>query len=64
MNQLEYYQDLLYTIEKKIDNLGIIPSPYIKACLTNYDKEIIRVYIDYSDFLKFKYNNLAYYLIE
>lgn len=64
MNQFEYYQDLLYAIEKKIDNLGIIPLPYMKACLNNRDKEIIRVYIDYSDFLKFKYDNLAYYLIE
>ena len=63
MNQLEYYQLQINRISNKIDNLNLISLPELKLKLTPNEIEILKIYFDYQDVLKFKYDNLIYYLI-
>ena len=75
MNQLEYYQNNIFTVEYKIEKiLNIInkkynsltfdEKQYIKKSLTLEDKEILQTYFNYDDILRFEYEDLIYDLLD
>lgn len=65
MNQLEEIQLKLYKISDKIDQIKFSTPKKIKSILTPQEIDILNIYFYYfKDYLKFKYENLIYDLID
>ena len=65
MNQLEEIQLKLDKISDKIDQMKFATPKEIKSILTPREIEILNIYFYYfQDYLRFKYENLIYDLID